>query len=357
MLSSTNYGKCELDSHADTTVAGSNCTVLHYTGKECDVSPFRDDFEPIKNVPIVTAATAWQSPSSGQTYILVFNEALWMGDTMDSSLINPNQLRHFGTYVQDNPSSAQPLFIMTEDLEFSMNLSMAGTIIYADTHTPTSHELATCPHIQLTSPTPWDPNKVTFPRPNLSLDEVVNEKRRVSVVISTIIESSSWEDDKDDQNDPSIFDLASIQRRIASMMSLPIHTNSNIPHHLQRDEGIDPGSSDAPIPPTFSSSDRHSDVDAQTLSERWGIGLTTAAKTLKTTTQRFTRSAILPLGRRYRTDRLYSQEKHFLAIGPLILWMDDANHLMAKDMLRSLQIKPISHAFTLWIPKGKLVMH
>ena len=71
------YAKCELDSHADTTVAGSNCVVLSYTGKECDVTPYRDDYQPVQNIPIVSAATAWQSPTTGQTYILVFNEALW----------------------------------------------------------------------------------------------------------------------------------------------------------------------------------------------------------------------------------------------------------------------------------------
>ena len=105
-------GKCELDSHADTTVAGSNCVILQYTGKECDVSPYRGDYESIKGVPIVHAATAWQSPHSGQTYILVFNESLWMGDKMDHTLINPNQLRHFGTIVQDNPMLSKPLSII-----------------------------------------------------------------------------------------------------------------------------------------------------------------------------------------------------------------------------------------------------
>ena len=44
------YSKCKLDSHADTTVAGSNCLALNYTGKECDVSPYRDDYDPISNV-------------------------------------------------------------------------------------------------------------------------------------------------------------------------------------------------------------------------------------------------------------------------------------------------------------------
>ena len=30
-------GRIELDSHADTIVAGSNCVVLSQSGKECDV--------------------------------------------------------------------------------------------------------------------------------------------------------------------------------------------------------------------------------------------------------------------------------------------------------------------------------
>ena len=54
------FGRCELDSHADTIVAGSNCIILQYTGKEFDVSPYRDDYESVSNVPIVHAATAWQ---------------------------------------------------------------------------------------------------------------------------------------------------------------------------------------------------------------------------------------------------------------------------------------------------------
>ena len=113
-------GKIELDSHADTIVAGSNCVVMHYTGRECDVSPYTDEYKPIQNVPIVQAATAWQSPDTGQIYILIFNEALWMGDTLDHTLVNPNQLRHYGITVQDNPACDKPLYFMTESSEFSM---------------------------------------------------------------------------------------------------------------------------------------------------------------------------------------------------------------------------------------------
>ena len=152
--SSIIHGRCELDSHADTTVAGANCTVLHFTGKECNVSPFRDDYEPISKVKICTAATAWQSPHTGQTYILVFNEALWMGDFMSHYLINPNQLRHFGTQVQDDPTSDKPLSIVTEDSGLAMELHINGTIVFANTFTPTDDDLHKHPHIQLTSEHP-----------------------------------------------------------------------------------------------------------------------------------------------------------------------------------------------------------
>ena len=43
-----------MDSHADTTVLGSNCVVLAYTGKEGEVSPYADEYDAIRNVPEVT---------------------------------------------------------------------------------------------------------------------------------------------------------------------------------------------------------------------------------------------------------------------------------------------------------------
>ena len=42
-------------------------------------------------------------PQSREPYLLVFNEGLWMGDKMEHTLVNPNQMRLFGITVQDNP--------------------------------------------------------------------------------------------------------------------------------------------------------------------------------------------------------------------------------------------------------------
>ena len=67
------HSHMELDFHADTIILGKNCVVLAFTGRECDVSPYTESFDAIKNVPIVSGATAWVCQSTGETLILVFS--------------------------------------------------------------------------------------------------------------------------------------------------------------------------------------------------------------------------------------------------------------------------------------------
>ena len=71
---------------------------------------------------------------------------------------------------------------------------------------------------------------------------------------------------------------------------------------------IDVGTSDIPDTHTFTSATRKSDVSPQALSERWGISISTAIKTLNKSTQKFLRSGILPLSRRYRMDRVFHRK-------------------------------------------------
>ena len=62
---------------------------------------------------------------------------------------------------------------------------------------------------------------------------------------------------------------------------------------------------DVPTPPSFTTGNRHTDVSPTDLAERWCISIPQAMQTLKKTTQNFVRSAILPLTRRYRADRMF----------------------------------------------------
>ena len=60
------YGRIELDSHADTTVLGCNCVILSYTGKDCKVSPYSDEYKSIQHGPVVIGAAVWNCPQSGE---------------------------------------------------------------------------------------------------------------------------------------------------------------------------------------------------------------------------------------------------------------------------------------------------
>jgi len=93
----------EADTNADTCCLGKNFLILSHTTRVADVYAYDKAIAPIENVPIVTGATAYDCPVTQATYILVFHESLYYGTKLDHSLINPNQVRHYGIPFWDNP--------------------------------------------------------------------------------------------------------------------------------------------------------------------------------------------------------------------------------------------------------------
>ena len=67
-----------------------------------------------------------------------------------------------------------------------------------------------------------------------------------------------------------------------------------------------PANDEIPARRTFVSHARHLKASAKLISDLWRIGLKRSQATVGVTTQRETRSAILPLSRRYRADRVFS---------------------------------------------------
>ncbi len=290
------YSQMELDSHADTIVCGANCIIMHFTGKECDVSPYTDTYEAIKSVPIVQAATAYDNPETGETSILILNEAIWMGDKMDHTLVNPNQLRAYGLTVQDNPFSEAPIFISTEGHEFILPLASKGTILGVTTRTPTDQELQTCPHVTLSSEHEWDPQHVRFPKAVRTAEEEVS--RNIGAVMT---QGGNFDpvDTRDDDSTNRLLDIGNMSQRLIASVRV-----KSIPRRASQVE-----IQDVPQLKTFQSKGRHSTVSPEDLSERWQIGLEQARETLKQTTQRLARSAVMPLARRYRADRRFQKKR------------------------------------------------
>ena len=75
---------------------------------------------------------------TGNSLIMVINEALYYGKKLDHSLINPNQLRYYETMVWDN--SFEPyrdLCIKTGDGN-TIDITPDGTKIGFRSHVPTN---------------------------------------------------------------------------------------------------------------------------------------------------------------------------------------------------------------------------
>lgn len=138
------------------------------------MSPYTDAYEAIKSIAIIQAATTYNNPETGETMILILDEAIWIGDQLRHTLINPNQLHAYRVRVQDNPFNTAPLFLSMEGNKFSMPLTCNGTILCAPTRTPTDHELHTCPHVILSSEHEWDPQNVWFPKALRTVEEEVS---------------------------------------------------------------------------------------------------------------------------------------------------------------------------------------
>ena len=82
---------------------------MHYTPNECEVMPYSDEHEVVKDVPVVKAVTGYTS-TNRRTYILILNKVLYM-PKLSHTLINPNQLRHHNAIVRDDPYATEGMWI------------------------------------------------------------------------------------------------------------------------------------------------------------------------------------------------------------------------------------------------------
>ena len=138
-----------------------------------------------------------------------------MEDSMQYTLVNANQLRYFGTKVQDNPTSDEPLHIMTEDNKFNLELKMSGTVIFADTYTPSAKELHECPHIVLSSPHEWELQNVKFHSQSRDFQDEMQLNYNVTAIDCQYNKYSEIED-----SPSTIFDIASINNRIINSVNI-----------------------------------------------------------------------------------------------------------------------------------------
>jgi hypothetical protein len=285
----------ELDSNADTTVMGTNFALLSLSRRVADVYAF-DPSLPSKEIPIATGATIFDHPG-GFPILLVVHEALWFGSQLDHSLLNPNQVRSYGIPLWDNPfDDTRPLGM---DLSHNITLPFEtrGTKILFHSRVPTTRELQD-PNIlrfEITSPHDWNPSTVS-----LSPIHVATTKS------TPIPQGPTWTSHDSDTGCRCYYDPGADD----AILHDADPTLLSIPHGIDLTRTINQlAINDRPTRHTFVSNDRHQRATAELLSETFGIGIDRARKTLLATLQKGTRSAILPLERRYHADRRFEARR------------------------------------------------
>ena len=91
----------DLDTHADNTVLGNSCILIHDTGRKVDVSGFSTAFRLIE-LPIVMGAVAYNHLTTSKVYILVFHQTVYCCQ-MDNHLICPMQCYVNGVVINNMP--------------------------------------------------------------------------------------------------------------------------------------------------------------------------------------------------------------------------------------------------------------
>ena len=276
--------QAELDSHADTCSFGKGAYVVADTGQTISVSGFIDTLGKVNQVPIVTAAIAYDDPITYQTYILFFHQALYL-EKMDKHLLCPAQMRANQVTVNEVPL----LYLPVEDRslyshsiltnpphpELHIPMLLQGTTSYFPVRKPTFEEVQTdrdCIHVHMTSDQAWDPYDKSVDQAEVSiratLDQTPRERGRFVSSLITLSEEQ--------------LEVQSLEAHSASMVAA-LRSQPILPVQLEPDqlaETFKTIAAASTLPLT-----KKGKILPEDLARRWNIGIETAKKTLERTTQ------------------------------------------------------------------------
>ena len=190
--------------------------------------------------------------------------------------------------------------IISHEEGFCACLESKGTSIYMKTWTPCQDELEMYPHVQLSSSERWDPQEIKFPGYSYS-ERTKIESRNISSIGSNSADEWKVVNIKDGiYNGLTDYEIIGFNDDIISKQGISERNVSIANINVGPVE-----ESEMKEPLTFISDNRHSSVTPADLSDKWCISIHQALMTLNATTRKFKRSALMPLSRRYRVDRLF----------------------------------------------------
>ena len=95
-----------IDSGADTCCAGKHAWVSSFVqGISVSCKGFSDTLPIEEDLPIANVIYAYDCPIRGDVILLHLNYCIYMGNKKDDALACPNQMRSYGVFVDERPSS------------------------------------------------------------------------------------------------------------------------------------------------------------------------------------------------------------------------------------------------------------
>ena len=287
------FAKCELDTRVDKICAGRNFRALAYTGQSCDVKGFHDSFDSLKNIPVAQVATAIQR--DGRTFVLIINEALYFGSSMDHSLINPNQIQSYGIPVCDDPYDKARDFGISHD-DLFLPFDTCGSTVFFETFVPSDDDLINSTQIVLTDGDhEWDPGTVKL-----------SQVTRDSVCVS---EHPCKSDEILGSICPTI---------VSSLMNSRIINSVKIQAPSVTARRNITSKTDSQQISEVLSKTQHSVITPEHISRVFNVGIDKAKTMLAVTMQRGICTAVTPIFRKYRVDHLNLHVQHLKRSGTWI---------------------------------------
>ena len=280
-----------IDTWADTACAGKHAFVEEFLiGKFVTASGFTSALGLLEDLPVANVLYAYDM-SNGETLLLESNNAIYLGNKMDDSLLNPIQAEEEGVrvdtrprrYYHDDPSAQYVHFPCGTKLPVLYD----GVLPYLPIRRPTKEEVQHCKRLLLSSKDPWDPFKLDG-----SFSRV--DTLREGFDIETLVD-----------------EVTKIDPVSAELMSDHLYENVVMNSILQEQAGNDDNNYCTIL--AMKTSKGADFITPEELSSKLHIGLKTASRTLKATTSHFIRTTGA-LTKRFRTDKAQLRYKQLAKV-------------------------------------------
>ena len=143
-----NGARLGIDTWADTACAGQHAFVEEFVvDKMVTASGFTQELGSLTDLPVANVLYAYDT-SEGETLILESNNAIYLGDKMEDSLMNPIQAEEIGVRIDTHHQRYYPDIWTSQSVSFSdgtaIKLKYDGVLPFIPIRRPTQEEFHNC---------------------------------------------------------------------------------------------------------------------------------------------------------------------------------------------------------------------